>query len=376
MVTPVYARPSDDGDGSPHYIYDSRPYVRMTEYLSVAKSDLIGPWMGKMAALRAASYLVHAGLATPDCETNTGLALEEFVDAEAIRVVDAPDAVRRIMDWSFVMREGFRYRDHKSRVGRVVHHANYQYAMTPGDCMRWTDEQWLDWMRWKARKLQLITPEIVSRYEEFGTEKGLEDIELDLAHHSLPYVRQKIAWNEQFLPDWEMIGLDLAVFTDDDEGNPLYAGTTDEMYWLSKANFERAGRHWPFPDRDRAFILSDDKTTNVARHKSHPMQVAGYARAGFIYDFVEKSVIDMPEFHGVAISYMLPKKDQLDYWLFVGEDTIDQLFEGTCLCIDLWRFMHDMPRASRKRKFTPPKPKKGARPCPITIGGINNGKSD
>lgn len=364
-VTPVFARPNDEG-GDKYYYCESRPYMRMTEYLSVAKSDLIGPWMGKMAALRCASYLVHAGLHVPDLSTEAGVVLESWIDEESIRVLDAHDAVRQACDWTFNMREGFRYRDHKSRLGRIVHHANYQYALDPGAAKRMSDEDWIDWMRAKARKMEIIPADVRLRYEALG--KSLEDVELDLAHHCLPYVKQKIAWNESFLPDWEMIGLDLAVFCDAEDGSPLYAGTPDEIYWLTKTNFEKAGRHWPFPDITRARILSDDKTTNVARHKSHPMQVAGYARAGFFFDYLEQKRYDVPEFHGVAVSYMQPKT-ALDYWLFVGEDTIDQLFEGTQLCMDLYRFLHDMPRATRKRKYIPPKPVKGSRPFPISLGG-------
>lgn len=352
-------RPDFDpaGDGQDSYKWGGLYYPRVTSILNLAKgsSTHLDHWHAKQAAMAAAAPLVHAGLYTPGADD----ALEDFVEAQPMRQLDAHAAIMEAANWRSNMREGDRYRDHKSRIGRLVHHASYHFAL--GTPVAESDR--IDWFKATAIDLQLLTPVVLQRYDELG--KSPESVLTDLAYEALPYWQNKRAWYEMFKPDHEMVGLGMAAFSE----SSGYAGTPDEDYWLSQRHYEAAGLRWPF-GKPRARILSDDKTTNRKRIKLHALQVAAYAQADFFGSYADHSQHAIPQYDGICPLYIPPTLgEKCDAWLFVGEEVQCELADGFFALNQVYRLLNNMPRANRAVKFTVRKEKKGERTCPIQIGG-------
>ncbi len=357
----LYARP---GDGGEFYYWLGQEYKRATSFLDSHKGNHLAVWMAEQAVMSAVAPLVHAGLYVPDCDTVAGLKLEAFVDGRPMRQLSPAEAIAETADIDFHKLEGHRYRDYKAGLGQLEHHAAYEFALAGRNPFREVDI--IDWAMATARDLKVFGPAAVARFEACG--KSLEDAERDLAFAAKPHIERKFEWNNLYLPEWNMIGKGVAVFSKTDDGLPLSAGTPDEDFYLSRAVWEKVGKfRWPFGDNPRPRILNDDKNSNTEDQVTHLYQVGGYARHDFIGCYDDKSVHEIPDFDAIAISYISP--EGVNFWAFNGRDKIDHFGAIFFAMVNLHFMMQGRPSCERRTKYVAPKPVKGSRPCPIAIGG-------
>lgn len=351
---------SPAGDGDESYRWKGQEYTRVTTVLNVKpQNDRLQAWACRLACFATLEPFHNAGL-LPNFEPDDKFL--EWIEGRSIQPRTTEEAMLAMVDYSHNLREAFRYRDHKARVGRLVHHASYHYAL--GTPISESDR--IDWFKGQAHDLKLVGGAETARWEALG--KTYDDALTDLAYAALPYWQNKLKWYEAFKPDWEMVGLDVAVFNSETET----AGTPDELFWLSQRNYEKAGLKWEF-GKPRALILSDDKTTNSTRVKEHAFQVAAYARGTFFGHYQDQSEHPIPDVDATCVLYMRPVAGEaVKPWLHVGEQVIDENFEIFCAANDVWRGHHDMPKASRVRKYREVKAKRGERACPIQIGGFGS----
>ncbi len=341
-----YSRPKD---GQSTYVWKGVELPRVTEILGIAPGNHLMNWYAKVSALRCAASLVHAGLHMPD--DKTGAELEKFVDSEAIRVIEPHDAIEQACNWEFNRREPERYRDTRAWIGQLAHHWFYNHALG----IRIGDNDRIDWLTATARSLKLVPEYVAKRFETYG--KSLDDIETDLAFHALPHIDSGMKFIEAFKPEWEAIGLE-AVAISESEG---FAGTCDWFAKFKKSDFQKANRGWNYPGQT-ATIGGDWKTGTES--KSHRVQVAAYMRADFIGLVEDHSEHPVPEVDGIAVVYTKNAQEPV-FREWIGKETIDALYEGFCGLCAYYRLINDLPKASRSRKFSEPKAKRGERGCPF-----------
>jgi len=358
-----YARPED---GGLDYCWDGVRYRRVTSILDMAPGAYLNLWYGKMAALSAAAPLVHSGLLIRADDAGERIEaddLDEFTLGQTLHQMDDREAIQMVGDWRYHMKGGERNRDHKGRIGTLLHHFKYEYALG----LRVHETDLIDWGIERVRKMRLLPEDMVARYAEFG--KKEETLERELATAVKPYIVNAVAWRELFKPDDEATGLETAVFH---EGE-LYAGTRDGVCVITKANWEAAGKMWVFK-KPSARVVLDYKTSRSLR-KSYDFQCAAYARAEFVGMFEDQTKLEMEDVDGILILHIRPGEEGCNYRLIhddmdggglSGRDKIDMLFEGFCGLNAFHRAFNDMPRAPRARKFTPtPKTAKGNREVPF-----------
>lgn len=350
-------QPAGDGDDS--YIWRGEKFTRVTAVLGSAKTDTdaLSAWFGKQACFATLEPLYNAGL-LPNFD-----AADEFLawcERRSIRPTSQDEALELCARWQLNMREGFRYRDHAADIGRLVHHASYHYAL--GTKVNESDR--IEWFMMTARELQLLTDDAILRWELLG--KTEEDALKDLAYQALPYWQNKRAWYEKYMPDHVMVGLQMASFN----SSTQTAGTPDEDFYLWRKHWEAAGLSWPF-GKERVRVISDDKTTNTMRRKEHALQVAAYARGEWFGSYSDLQEYPVPDYDGLMVLYISREPETpVTSWTFVGEETIDDLFELFCAANTLYRGLRDMPKAARRTKFVERKQRKGERSCPIKIGSF------
>jgi hypothetical protein len=343
-----YSRPKD---GQSTYVWKGIEYPRVTDILSIAPGNHLMSWYAKVASLRAAAWLVHAGLFTPPVEDPMQAELEKWVDDEAIRIVDPVEAIKMACDWKFNMREAERYRDHAARIGSLGHHWVYNYALG----VRISESDRIDWLKAEARNLKLIPKDVIERYEALG--KDIDSVETDLAFHAVPHIESWLKWNEVFQPDWIAIGLEAVVINEEES----CAGTCDGWAKFHKSAWEKSGMAWPFPNQS-ALLTGDLKTGSAS--KTHLMQVAAYSRSSYIALMGDQTEHPIPESEGMFIVYT-KGVEQAKFKLYAGREAIDDGYDAFCGINAAYRIMHDLPKCSRIRKLGAQKEKRGDRTCPF-----------
>jgi hypothetical protein len=242
MSLPYWARPTEDRQT---YIWNGIEYPRVTAILGSSGGQYLIPWSGKMAALRAAAHLYQAGVESSDED------LKAFMDTKVERDLSMEQAHAEIMHWASVMREGERYRDHKARIGSLVHHWAYQHAFG----LRVKPRDMEDHLMQSAMDLDLLPDATVPMLQA-------------LAHSAYAYVLSYNEWVENAMPEWEMIGLEACVirfytFTEEGESrDDGYAGTTDGKFTLQQSVYEKSfdwPEAWP---RNKTSRRVDFKTSN------------------------------------------------------------------------------------------------------------------
>lgn len=378
---PPYHAPED---GQSTYVWGGVEYPRVTTILGSATSPRLMMYHAKVAALRAAYSIIASGIYAPPVQppfactpspeydpweeeitdarggfmneeywAETMAQLERYVDARAIRVMTPAEAMLDILDWKSIMREPERYRDHKSRIGRLAHHCLYDHALGH----RVAESDLLDYLRGLTADLIKWPEELILRYAEKG--KDLSHIVDDLCFHAIPHAKNVFAWIEKFQPEWETIGLEAVIINQDEE----YAGTMDGIATYQKRHWEAAGRRWDFDQGVNSVRLIDDLKSSNYLHGHVRYQMAAYARADFIGIMADRSEHAIPEVDGMLALHSDPEKG-MQTRLWAGAETIDSFFEGFRHLNAFFRSQHDLPKASRSRAYLPPKPKKGERACP------------
>lgn len=348
-------RPDFDRPGGKNHTYRWRgkDYPRVTHILDMAPGQYLLSWYAKVSALRCAAPLVHAGLYTPDLNDPLKAELEHFVDSEAIRVLDQEDAIKQACEWNLNMREPERYRDLRGNIGSLCHHAVYEVALG----LVAPTHDWIPTLCGYADQLQLVDRERIERFAALG--KSYESIVEDIAHHALPFVQSAMDWIEKMRPEWEAVGQEAVVVNDSE----CYAGTMDSLVWYRKDVWEKAGQHWPYP-MPKALVETDFKTSG-SLSRSYDFQMAAYARGEFIGLMNDHTEHPLPEIHGIAILHIKPQEPSKLARHYIGDEAIDKLFAGFCGLNAYYRVLHDLPPATRSRRYSVHKQKKGARECPI-----------
>lgn len=367
------------GDGK-YYTWAGRKYPRVTSILAVAPGEHLMAYHAKVAALRAAAPLIHAGLLVPTSQPSarylefdaldewddvpnmdaaaaldTMAQLERYVDCEAMKMLSQEEAIAMACDWRSNMNEPFRYRDHKGRIGHVAHWAKADIAMG----LR-TSEPNVEYLASLTAAKMVWPEEVVQRYEDLG--KTVDDMTLDLAHHALPHALNVWEFVQLYRPEYEMIGVEAVVINRDEE----YAGTLDEIAIYRKDIWQDQNQgKWPFDHGvRRARLIGDLKTSNHLAN-SVRFQLAAYAKASFIGVMQDQTEHAMPEFDGMIALHSKPEEGMVvKTW---GAHCIDPCFECFRGLNSYYRGLSNLPRSSRGR-IDKPAPR-GQRDCPIFVGG-------
>lgn len=350
-AAPYYARRNASG----MYTWEGRQYPSVTTILSAAPGQNLMPWYAKQAALKAASHLVHAGVPANDD------ALKQFVSELQPRDLTLDEAIHEVLNWQTVMREAERYRDHKARIGSVVHHALYERAL--GLAV----EADRDYLRAVA----------ISLSAGLWTDVPAESQVVALADAALPYVISAFDWIERTSPDWVAIGQEAVVVKPGELG---YAGTVDWSAKFRKASYRDP---WPWGDRNEVLVTGDFKTSN-ALSKSVQLQLEAYANAEFIGLVGDGSAYPVPEAEAIAALHIGPDAGSLGIETEFGllETKAKQIgaklytwprskstfraFEGL---LHYWYWQQSPPKADQTRARTAapktPPMREAARPAPF-----------
>lgn len=337
-------QPAKDGDA---YTWAGQKYVRVSAVLGVLGGDALLSWYAKQGCLRTLAPLVHAGLVPTDCDSE----LHEFVEAEPIRALTAPEAILQAANWHSNYKEGYRYRDHKGRIGTLVHRAKHDHALG----LRHANL--LEYLTGLAAKPGFIPDDVIERFAMLG--KSHEDVARDLAYAAVPYTKAAFQYVEDFEPEYVAIGLESAIANWSEE----YMGTADGWAWHTKAKWEKLQRPWPANLGDRAMLLEDYKTSNSLSPK-FKQQLAAYMFAENICLFGDGSLHPVPHADAAILVHIKPGTYGLQVW---DRATLADVFERSFLALlDHWRLENDKPRPLNSRRVAKPKPpKRGNREVPF-----------
>jgi hypothetical protein len=361
--TPYYARRNEKGI----YVWDGEELPSVTTILGAAPGQHLMLWYAKMAAQKAASHLFQAGIPIPEGDEK----LADFCASLRPRDLTDDQAHAEVMNWSTVMREAERYRDHKARIGSVTHHAIYEHAIG----LRAATDDLEDYCRNIAIRILQWTN---SRGE---TVIPTEAMVCEVAHSALPYVLSAFEWIEKAQPDWEMIGQEAVVVRPDPGDGSGYAGTVDFTARFNRSTWEKHW-DWKWPALDRVQMTGDFKTSNSLA-KSVQMQVEAYAHADFIGLISTGEKFDVPNPDAIMALHIGPHASMSDvsdeygtlesrakvigakpYTWDRSEETF-QAFLGLCRYV---RWLSDIPTSQQQQKREPKEPKLAKtdrRTCPF-----------
>ena len=223
--TPYYARPH----GGDHYTWAGQKYRRVTGILGEAPGQFLMTWAAKQASLRCAAHLYDAGLVNIPVGDEE---LYEFCAGHTPRDITPEQAYVEILAWSKNLRESERYRDFKSRVGSIVHHAFYRHAL--GD--RIPQKDLVEYLSSFVTELGLFRDP--ARPEFVPTKSMIET----LAVAAESYTLSVFEWIEKAQPEFEEIGLEAVIVhygTEEEDYLDAYAGATDAKFTLEKTKYEK-----------------------------------------------------------------------------------------------------------------------------------------
>ena len=276
---PYYARRDNDG----FYTWQGVKYPSVTTVLGSAPGQYLMAWYGKQAAMKAASHLIQAGIVELNPQDSHFF---EFCSGIVPRSITKEEAVKEIMDWASNMRQAERYRDHKARIGSIVHHYIYKRALG----LPPSEKDMLDRLRSIAIELSLF---------DSPSEAMLTEIAVS-AH---AYVLSAEEWIERAAPEWDMIGQEAVVVRRDRVGKSGYAGTTDCIFTIRKRTYER---HYPWMWEGVKRKFAGDFKTSNSLAKSLQAQVEAYANADFIGLMATGEEIEIPSSDAIAAIHIGP----------------------------------------------------------------------
>lgn len=341
----LYARPKDGEDS---YQFQGRAFTRVTTVLSTTASEHLYGWHGAEAAKEAALHLIHAGCVGSE-------ELRARAEARPPQTISMDEAYARILNWQDNAKAAFRYRDHKGRIGSLVHHYAYHRTISG------KPKNLLTWLNAKALEPNTFPPEVVERFAKLG--KGIEDLAADIAFRAQPYVESYELWLNAFQPEFDGVGLEAFVANEDEE----YAGTCDAWATFKKSIWTQHGP-WEFQG-ETARLVCDYKTSN-SLSVDVICQLAAYANATAIVHEPSASLLPLPEWDGAMALHLQDSGSMAKVRAWADKDAINGAYEfGFLPLLERWRWTQNRPqpvKSRRAKKAAAPKPNKGAvRECPF-----------
>lgn len=341
----LFARPKDGEDS---YQFQGRAFPRVTTVLGTAASEHLYGWHAAEAAKEAALHLVHAGCVGSD-------EIRERAEARPPQSISMDEAHARVLNWQDNSKAAFRYRDHKGRIGSLVHHYAYHRTISG------RPKNLLTWLRAKALEPNTFPPDVIDRFRELG--KDLEDLAADLAFRAQPYVESYEKWLDAFRPEFDGVGLEAFVANDEEE----YAGTCDAWATFRRSVWSQHGP-WEFPG-DSARIVCDYKTSN-SLSQDVVCQLAAYAFATAIVHEPSSTLLPVPEWDGVLALHLQDSGAMSKVRVWASKSDVASAYEfGFLPLLERWRWTQNRPqpvKSRRARKAAAPKPSKAqVRECPF-----------
>lgn len=341
----LFARPKDGEDS---YQFQGRSFVRVTSVLSTIASEHLYGWHGSEAAKEAALHLLHAGMHGTD-------ELRELAQSRPPQEISLDEAYKRILNWQDNAKAAFRYRDHKGRIGSLLHHYAYHRTISgkPADL--------LAWLKAKAMEAGVFPDDVLERFKQLG--KDIETLATDLAFRTEPYARSYELWLDAFQPEFDGVGLEAFVANDLEE----YAGTCDAWAVFKKTVWEKHGP-WEFGG-DSARLVCDYKTSK-SLSQDVICQLAAYAHATAIVHEPSGTLLDLPEHDGVLALHIQDSGGMAKVRAWANLDQIRGAYEyGFLPLLERWRWSQDKPQPVKSRrasKAAAPKPSKAEKKaCPF-----------
>lgn len=341
----LFARPKDGEDS---YQFQGRAFVRVTTVLGTTASEHLYGWHATEAAKEAALHLIHAGCVGSE-------ELRARAEARPPQTISFDEAYARILNWQDNAKAAFRYRDHKGRIGSLVHHYAYHRTISG------MPKNLLTWLNAKALEPNTFPPEVIERYEALG--KSKDDLAADLAFRARPYVESYELWLNAFQPEFDGVGLEAFVANEDEE----YAGTCDAWATFNKSVWTQHGP-WEFPG-ETARLVCDYKTSN-SLSIDVICQLAAYACATAIVHEPSSSLLPLPEWDGAMALHLQDSGSMPKVRAWADRSAIADAYEfGFLPLLERWRWSQNRPqpvKSRRARKAAAPKPNKAqVRKCPF-----------
>jgi len=346
---PKSAKPKDGGD---FYVINGQQYPRVTTILASAPGAHLMPWYAKEASLLCASLAYYATGDEPD-----DAAVLEHRAKRAPYAVSKDDALGQLKNWASNMREAERYRDYRAWIGSTMHHAIYEYVLG----LSIPDTDMIEYLTGAAEKLALVPEQALERFNSLGV-----DIYRNIAFDAKPYFEAVRWFVDAVEPVFLMNGLETCVYCPDE----MYAGTADMVIEIDRGKWTRAG-YGDLPV-DKIAALGDWKSSKSIS-KSVGYQMAAYAKAPLIHLMQTGEDLPMPEVDALIALHVTPSNAErpvdAHLWGAWGNpNPIEAHFEAFINLNAFYRSNSGLPRAERSRAAKPkvePKPKVGARTCPI-----------
>lgn len=356
LPSDVYAPP---GDREIFYTIGERKFVRVTEVTGLITGQHLLAWYAKMAAQKAASWLVQGGLFPSDADVDADL--YKFTEEQAYRMMEKEEAIREALDWKSNMKEAERFRDERARVGQLGHIWHHHFALGKAPASHET----LDWLTEKALSGSFLPADMVERFE--SNQVGREKVAHDHAVQAYERVRTLHKWFEDYRPEYHAVGME-AVVVNEDEG---YAGTCDGWARFNRRHWSQH-RDWPWPGEPEMDVLIDLKFTKQMPHMVLP-QMCAYRGCPYLLMTGEMQVIDLRKesftwpTEGAACIHVRPDAPvNMKVWTN-GEYQLDDCYDACFLSLlDLWRWTQEKPSPARTRaRRAARKTKLEERECPI-----------
>lgn len=354
--------------------------------------------------------LLRAGIKCDDPE------LLEFCGKQINEKLTINEAHNEILEWRVRMLSSNAYRDHKARLGSLVHHYGYSIALglvDPDICKSKNETK--NWLWHQCQNLFLF--EKPSDQDWYPSEEAVDE----LCESAYAYVLSLDEWLKKAKPRWSTIGQEAFVARissarGDEEFEGLlqkrfgmtiaqldalpttlqahvekimrarWAGTVDGYLTLVKEDYG-----YPWPDEWPGEAISawvDFKTTNAIQHKSVQAQVCAYANCDkliLMQAGVQVEEHDLPESDLTASLHIGPhisttglrdafgvlsdKSAQIGCALYTYPKD-PRVLEGFLGLVEWDEYCNNVPKAHQQRKrSTEPKatkiPKTAPRPAPF-----------
>lgn len=277
-------------------------------------------WYGKMAAEESANILA---------KFESGILKED-------------EAFEQIKDWKSRMTAAIRYRDHKGRIGSIVHHWLYEKAL--GISIRDLNP----WIFATIESLQLV------KREESG-----DDYTTTLGIAAADYIRRASAWYDKFAPEWEAIGQE-AVVVNKTIG---YAGTCDGIGIFHRSKWPKEYK-WVWADKDSVRLLVDFKTSKSVKD-TYWWQVEAYRHAEFIGLMEDGSEHETPLTEGSVIIHIKPDSPVA----MLTSEPNESIWEAFCSLVHVYNVREEKISTAKVKKMAQSRastPKAGGpRKCPF-----------
>lgn len=317
-VAPMYGLRNEDG----HYTWGGQLLPSVTTIIKEIAGEHLLMWYGKMAATECAEMIARR-------------------DRDEITADECDHA---ILDWQTRMTAAVRYRDRKAAIGSLMHHAHYERALG-----RDIEGDLVGFLEYKAVDLKLAV------LKEGESEEEFRSYVRSLALHAEPYALCAFRWMDDFLPEYEMVGLEAAVISE----THGYAGTQDLVATFKKSIWEKY-LQWLW-EGDTVMLAGDLKSSNSLDVPKVRLQLEAYRNAEFI------GLMELGQSHPIihsagslAVHVRPQQKAAVHAWL-PCEDT----FESFLALRQVYGYLHEMPKPNAAKRARKPAANKEPKKCPF-----------